>query len=390
MKNASRGSRLQVRTSQFATECGKCQFVRSNRGSTLIEYALVLGALACAVMAGLYFCDDLGIPVFGHLAGSLGADTQPSTGEVGLNKHVVQVAESAARSEWISHAYRTPARPAIAFLLAAILIVVFWKFTRRRRTSTSSAEGESTREHAEDRLHIKRQVLWKSILDDPRLLFKNSVEVRHLMTRDVSVVARHTQSDEIRRLMTEKHMHHVLVCNSDGRLLGVVSDRDLRGEAAEAAVRVMTAEPMVVRPDTTASAAIALMLEHQISCLPVVHEEQVCGILTRTDLLLSLQCMLQWWLRFAQTLARTAECADKIDAVQETSGRYLSEQRTRLESLLQFLANRESSLLQRNQVEFEEQARMFLDTAGELIAMQTFEGDRLSDMASDLLELTRS
>jgi hypothetical protein len=133
-----------------------------------------------------------------------------------------------------------------------------------------------------------------------------------------------------------------------------------------------------------------MMLEHQISCLPVVQDEQICGILTRTDLLLSLQCMLQWWLRFAQTLTRASDCADKIDAVQETTGRYLFEQRARLESLMRFAVDREASKCDGDWDGFEKQAKMFLDTAGELIAMQTFEGDRLSEMAGDLLEITRS
>lgn len=366
------------------------EFVQSNHGTALIEYAFLLGALSCVILAGVHFCDDLGIPVYRHLAGTLASDAVPVLNASDLSNHVAESVERSGDPTWQSKAYSAAAQPATAgFLVAAVLIFALWQIARRRRTRTDSAKEETAVDRTEDRLHAKRQILWKNILDDPRLLFKNRVEVQHLMTRNVSVVARHTQTDELRRLMNDKHMHHVLVCNSDGQLQGVVSDRDVLGETVEAATRVMTPEPMTVRPDTTASAAIAMMLEHQISCLPVIHDDQICGILTRTDLLLSLQCMLQWWLRFSQTLARAADCADKIDAVQETSGRYLFEQRARLRSLSQSFGPNGKPMEASDWESFADEAEAFLATAGELIAMQTFEGDRLSEMAGDLLEIAK-
>jgi acetoin utilization protein AcuB len=376
---------------RFALRCARYEFVRSSHGTALIEYALLLGALACIVIAGVHFCDDQGIPVYRHLAGTLGSDVEPVLSEEELSDHVSEDLGRSGESNWRGKAYHAAAQPATAaFLAAALLIAVLWQITRRRRTRTESADEETAVDCTEDRLHAKRQILWKNVLDDPRLLFKNRVEVRHLMTRDVSVVASHTQTDELRRLMTEKHMHHALVCNSDGQLQGVVSDRDLMGETVESAARVMTPKPMTVRPDTTASAAIAMMLEHHISCLPVIHDDQICGILTRTDLLLSLQCMLQWWLRFSQSLARAAECSDKIDAVQETSGRFLFDQRVRLQTISQSLGPDGKPTKASDWQSFTAEAEAFLATAGELIAMQTFEGDRLSEMAGDLLEITKS
>lgn len=365
-------------------------FIRTVDGAALVEYALLLGALVCVAMAGVSFYDDMGIPVFHRLSETLSANAESGADKLAHDEFAGVEALQSEKSEWQNQPYHAIIRPATVFLAAAIVIALLWLATRWRRTRMETAGREPANERSEDRLQVKRQILWRNILEDPKLLFKNRVEVRHLMTRDVTVIARRTQADEIRRLMSTKHLHHVLVCDSDGQLLGVVSDRDLPEGREEVAARIMTCEPMTVRPDTTASAAIAIMLEHQISCLPVLNDSQLCGILTRTDLLLSLQCMLQWWLRFAQTLARTADCADKIDAVQEASGRYLFEQRARLEALAHFANDGESSGADRNWQSFEQQARIFLDTAGELIAMQTFEEDRLSEMAGDLLEIARS
>ncbi len=368
-------------------------FLSSNSGTALTEYALLLGAFACAVLAGLQFSDDQGIPVYQHLAGTL-ADGETLVSSA--DQPIVGVGDTSdsshsGTSELESRSHRAEGWPAALFFTAAASIMALWYVTRfrRRRSPEEPTDEEPTTEGMENRLHTKRRILWKNVLNDPRLLFKNRVEVRHLMTREVSVIARRTPAAEIRRLMDDKHMHHALVCDSDGRLLGVVSDRDVHRGTEGTAAELMTADPVAVRPDTTASAAIATMLERQISCVPVVEDERVCGILTRTDLLLSLQCMLQWWLRFAQTVGRAAECSDKIDGVQEASGRCLFQQRVRLQTLSQSLGPNGKPAETTDWESFTNEAEAFLATAGELIAMQTFEGDRLSEMAGELLEITK-
>ena len=371
-------------------------FARSNRGSTVVEYALLLGAIACAVIAGIDTFHEHGSSTYRTLAGSLETARQSSS-DAEITKAASLVAPNrqpvAASSETRVDPSGTPSphRSAWVFLAATLLIAGLWLLARSRRARAAEEPDneEMSPKREDNRLHNKRQILWKNILEDPKLLFKNRVEVRHLMTRDVTVVARRTQSDEIRRLMTEKRIHHVLVCDSDGKLLGVVSDRDLPRSTIRSASEIMSAKLTTVRPDTTASAAIATMLEQEISSVPVVEEERLCGILTRTDLLLSLQCMLQWWLRFAQSLARTADCFDKLDAVQEASGRFLGEQRGRFHSLCRLVGERGHSNDDDEWKVFEKEARAFLDTAGELIAMQTFEGDRLSEMAREILEVTK-
>ncbi len=366
-------------------------FLSSNSGTALTEYALLLGAFACAVIAGLQFSDDLGIPVYQRLSGSL-AEGEGSLASADHPIVDALVTSDSTTSGAESQSHRAEGWPAALFFTAATSAMALWYVTRfrRRRSPQEPTEEEPATEDTENRLHTKRQVLWKNVLNDPRLLFKNRVEVRHLMTREVSVIARRTPAGEIRQLMDDKHMHHALVCDSDGRLLGVVSDRDVHRAAVGTAAELMTADPVAVRPDTTASAAIATMLERQISCVPVVEDERVCGILTRTDLLLSLQCMLQWWLRFAQTVGRAAECSDKIDGVQEASGRCLFQQRVRLQTLSQSLGPNGKPTEAADWESFTNEAEAFLATAGELIAMQTFEGDRLSEMAGELLEITKS
>src|SRR5262249_32624435 len=76
------------------------------------------------------------------------------------------------------------------------------------------------------------------------------------------------------------------------RVLGVISDRDVRQHAANLddtlVEGVMTADPVTVSPDTRVEEAASLMLVRDIGCLPVTEHGALVGIITTTDLLRAL------------------------------------------------------------------------------------------------------
>ncbi len=83
-------------------------------------------------------------------------------------------------------------------------------------------------------------------------------------------------------------VRHLPVIDDRGRLVGVLSDRDvLRATAARKPQRVgdiMTRDVVTARPSTAAHTAAGLMLEHGISSLPVVDETStLVGVVTMTD-----------------------------------------------------------------------------------------------------------
>jgi predicted transcriptional regulator len=88
----------------------------------------------------------------------------------------------------------------------------------------------------------------------------------------------------------------------DGRLVGLLSERDLIGAAAttifglkqkskSALLKsflikdVMKKKLLTVRPDTPIKDAAHLMKEKKIGCLPVVNEGALVGLVTTTDIL---------------------------------------------------------------------------------------------------------
>ena len=55
--------------------------------------------------------------------------------------------------------------------------------------------------------------------------------------------------------------------------------------------------------------------EHYADGLPVVEHGVPCGILTTADLILTLQCMLQLWLRLAQVLQHDSNWIEELDRI---------------------------------------------------------------------------
>jgi len=75
----------------------------------------------------------------------------------------------------------------------------------------------------------------------------------------------------------------------DGKLVGIVSERDLRehrGHLEQVKINgIMTESPLTVSPATTVEEAAQIMLEQQIGGLPVVAEGRLVGMVTETDIL---------------------------------------------------------------------------------------------------------
>jgi two-component system chemotaxis response regulator CheY len=128
------------------------------------------------------------------------------------------------------------------------------------------------------------------------------VHVSAIMTRETMTLYPEQNFAELVGLMANQAFRHVLVVDTDRRLCGVISDRDVLRELSRArdwhqkrVSEIMTRDPMTITPESPISAAVRRMLEKRIHCLPVVDEEgRVHGILTSTDLLKSYEKIQSW------------------------------------------------------------------------------------------------
>jgi acetoin utilization protein AcuB len=74
------------------------------------------------------------------------------------------------------------------------------------------------------------------------------------------------------------------------KLVGIVSEFDLKRypDALESTLveAAMTRDPITVMPSETPERAAALMRQHEIGALPVIHDGKLAGIITAKDLMM--------------------------------------------------------------------------------------------------------
>ena len=118
------------------------------------------------------------------------------------------------------------------------------------------------------------------------------MKIRELMTSPV-IRIHPEESVAVAARMLERYNIGVLpVCGGDGRIQGVVTDRDLvtRCLARESdpehtrVKEVMSPNVVSVAPDMETSAAASLMSKRRIRRLPVVENGKLCGMLSLGDL----------------------------------------------------------------------------------------------------------
>src|SRR5690242_11804084 len=91
--------------------------------------------------------------------------------------------------------------------------------------------------------------------------------------------------------MTIDEIRHLLVIDVDGKLVGIVSDRDIlrareRGTTDAPLGLIMNRDVMSIGPETPAALAVERMMRGKYSALPVVDDTgRPIGIVTSTDFL---------------------------------------------------------------------------------------------------------
>lgn len=118
------------------------------------------------------------------------------------------------------------------------------------------------------------------------------MKIRDIMTDSVIRIDPEESVAVAARTLKRYNIGVLPVCGGDGRLCGVVTDRDLvtrcvaagRNPASTPVREVMTSNVVCSAPDMDASAAAGLMGSRQIRRLPVVENGRLCGMVSLGDL----------------------------------------------------------------------------------------------------------
>ncbi|MEG2119323.1 MAG: CBS domain-containing protein, partial [Pseudoflavonifractor sp.] len=118
------------------------------------------------------------------------------------------------------------------------------------------------------------------------------MQVRDLMSQNVVSITPEESAALAARLLARHNIGALPVCGTDGRLRGIVTDRDivLRCVAAEEdpaqtpVKNLMTRDCAVVSPGDDVREASRMMASAQVRRLPVVEEGRVVGMVALGDL----------------------------------------------------------------------------------------------------------
>jgi len=118
------------------------------------------------------------------------------------------------------------------------------------------------------------------------------MKLREIMTGPVVRIHPDESVAVAARTLARCNIGMLAVCGSDGRLCGVVTDRDLvtrciaagKQPAATPVKAVMTTNVVSVRPDMDTVAAAQLMGQQQVRRLPVLENGRLCGVVSLGDL----------------------------------------------------------------------------------------------------------
>jgi CBS domain-containing protein len=124
------------------------------------------------------------------------------------------------------------------------------------------------------------------------------------MSQPVKTLGRNDTLSVADSIMRNERIRHLPVLDDDGRIVGILSQRDLFFNALVRALgfgtatrdrtlhailvkEVMTPDVVTTVPDALVRSAAQVMVDRKIGCLPVLDAEVLIGMLSESDIVLA-------------------------------------------------------------------------------------------------------
>jgi len=116
------------------------------------------------------------------------------------------------------------------------------------------------------------------------------MNIESIMLTNIQTVSMDNTLTEVKERLEDSGLHHIMVTDEDGTLLGIISDRDVNASVSPSlgtinetnrdrdtlkkkAHQIMTRDPVTIGKGTSVPAAAHRILTTPGSCLPVVDSE---------------------------------------------------------------------------------------------------------------------
>ena len=276
------GSRLVALASRAAA-----RFSGETCGASALEYTVILAMIIASLYLGIEYLARPAVDTFARV----GASASDFGGETGGQELMKQSPIGFAGG--LPHLDQGVTNLVfIAFIFTLSVVLLGSMIWRHWTAPEEEQEDEKVATESGPNIFDKRQKIARTLSVHLHELLEHGMTVGHVMSKLLSPIHVDTPRTEVERLMTELHIRHLIVVDNDGQLCGIISDRDLSRRHGSTAGAMMTANPLSTNVTSPLNPAITLLIQRKISCLPVVDEGRPIGVLTTTDVMMTLQCML--------------------------------------------------------------------------------------------------
>ena len=123
------------------------------------------------------------------------------------------------------------------------------------------------------------------------------MKARDVMTSGATYCASDATAKSAAQMMAEENLGAIPVCGPDGRLMGMITDRDLalrvvaENRMPEEVVLqdiVTTGEVVTIGADDSIEEAMRTMKEHAVRRLPVIDGQELVGMVSQADIAMQL------------------------------------------------------------------------------------------------------
>ena len=118
------------------------------------------------------------------------------------------------------------------------------------------------------------------------------MKIREVMTNPVIRISGDETVEVAARTLAHYNIGALMICGNDGRVRGLVTDRDIvtrciaagRNPGAVKVSQIMSGSVVGIPPDMDTGEAAEIMGRRQIRRLPVLENEKLCGMVSLGDL----------------------------------------------------------------------------------------------------------
>lgn len=262
---------------------------RERQGMSSIEFAVIIALIVVFLIGTIFVLGESTRDLFSSTANKIDFSRAKATAPQTTQTAAPEIDETNVRFHF-----------QLLAIAGAVCVSLFgYRYITFARAAAKTDDAPAMQEDGLDlqpdvlqKILSKRTSIYKRMQEDLVPLFEGNSKVGTYMSTQLQTVRPDMAVDQCYAMLEEKGYRRFMVTDELGHMLGVISKRDLQMKIGNVVSDVMTDTPKVVPSNTCLTVGLSMLIQSRIACLPVVDDNLLVGVLTRSDILVVLQCVL--------------------------------------------------------------------------------------------------